>query len=123
MATGEGNREDQSQDDLQVVEDQEVDPLAILAAELAICIIYVEESKGAFCDDCTCVLQFHCTTDSGECELCLCYGHYNKIPPVFIPSAKMPDAADRHITDNKEVVTEEQDRQQAARRALRELTD
>lgn len=52
---------------------REWDPLAQLAAELAISEMAVEEGRGAFCRNCTCQLQYHVLCDKdGGCELCIC---------------------------------------------------
>jgi hypothetical protein len=54
------------------------DPLAELAADLALCFDAVAESRGTFCTACTCSLNYHLSCDDGVCELCGCEDIYRE---------------------------------------------
>ena len=123
MAEDTGDWEVKSEDDLSLAEDKEVEyhPLAILACELAICFLYVEEGHGGWCDDCTCALKFHCAVNSGDCELCNCIVQHIKPPPMMIPSARLPVRRQKECSDFEVVM--DKDRCMAARMVLKELSD
>lgn len=72
MAGDSGDWEGQSYEDLQLLA-RKFDPLAELAAELALCYTAIEEHRGAFCSACTCQLEYHLSFDeTNVCESCGC---------------------------------------------------
>lgn len=127
MADNTGGWKDHGQTDSEFTREPCTDPLAELAADLALCVLYLEEGKGSFCDYCTCSLGFHCTTEDGECELCTCYAaHLTK--RLEIPAAKMVPARRgldiEHLSRFKDIeVEDDYDRAKEARKVLKDLSD
>ena len=104
------------------------DPIAELACEMVLAMMAIETFTGGWCDDCTCQLGYHITTDSGECEVCGCYDQHKKPEPMYIPS---PVYAPRKKTGPRNLSADSthygavysRERNLAAREALKELTE
>ncbi len=136
MGNDQGNREDEGQEYLQCpAEEIDLDPLVVndplaeLAINLAICLQYLEDKHGGFCDYCTCQLGFHATMDDGGCELCGCaerelrleHSPLTKILPSPARRVSDPDAFWRLREANTR--SEGYNRAKEARNALKELTE
>ena len=70
MDTNSGYWEEEGIEDRPFLEG--LDPLLLLAADLAICCAAAEEYTGSMCVSCACELGYHIPCDSGECEFCGC---------------------------------------------------
>ena len=114
-----GHRRDWKDDSEEDCGEPVTDIFAILAADIVVCGIYVEEHKGGWCDDCACQLKYHCTTEDGECELCGCYEIHHRPTPVIVLSAKTASSPSRERAEEDS----EYDRSKEARRALKDLTE
>lgn len=124
MDQREGDWEVEGAEDISVVEG-DVDPMAELAAELAVCLLYLEERNGGFCDWCTCQLKFHCGGVTEECELCGCYElhHSPERNLTFMPEVDHRAERQTMGTDERIYTREPLERARAARDALKELTE
>lgn len=135
-------------EDLQLVADQ-INPLAQLAADIAVAYEAIEQHTGSFCADCTCI-GYHVPCDDGECELCGCTEiHWfcqscgrSRAIEKFESGSKVctycvatPPITIRPVAKTKRVFTdssglqfgrtnlEAMDRAKRAREALKELTE